>query len=95
MAQMKTLTIRDEQLKVAGDEIKKEVYQMWEFYFISRNGHKVVEIMKRKETVQRGKIIVLTKRDIKYFGAVNISTTKFGTMKLKCHIPSMEIIFLN
>lgn len=94
MAQMKSLTIRDKQLKAAGYEIKKEEDQMGEFYFISRNGHMVVEILRRKETV-KAKIIVLTKRDIKYFGAVNISTTKFGAMKLKCHIPSMEIIFPN
>lgn len=92
MAQMKSLTIKDEELKAAGYEIEEAKEERGTFYFISRKGHKKVEILKRKEMTQKGKIIVLTRGDIKYFGAVKVSTTKFGNMELKGYIPSMEII---
>ena len=91
MAQMKSVTIKEMELEEAGYEIKVEQDERGTFYFISRNGRKKIEILKRKE-MTKGKVVVLTRGDIKYFGAVKISVTQFGNLQLKCYIPSTEII---
>lgn len=90
MAQIKSVTIKELELKEAGYEVEVEKDERGTFYFIYRKGRRVVEVLKRKEDLKKGKVIIMGNNILHYCEAVKI-TADDNSLKLEGHNLSVMV----
>ncbi len=89
---MKNVSIKEKELEKAGYVVKKETNEVGTLYFIFRKGCKIVEVLRRKENLKKGKVIVLGSHMMHYCETVKIKVVD-NSLKLECHNPFVIVIF--